>query len=178
LFQSEDYGDILSVLHLCNWILQCEFGNPDLITIYFQSPLSLDPKQVSGYQDSKKVGMESSTVQVANLACENIFDEQEIDEKLLEDVYDFALNRKYINTADELRLACLWMWDEFDAGCDDEDAEFERVLKELRAKIKDAEMGGYRPWDQVIKRKKRMFDYLIMTDQCIQQHAVFPLNSR
>jgi hypothetical protein len=196
LFQTYEITECISLCSTHEWMFSTPDSIAELYDFSIVENLNFSPNRMTSMNSSKNVGLEAGVINVTKSAINKIIErdisyscltfekmkylpEVELDDVIsdeqLEDIYDLIIKPRKLNIADELRLCGLWMWDNYDHDTDDPEAEFERVLDELRMKL---ELGGKddKPWSQVFERKKRMWEYFQVTCMCIKKHTVLPLS--
>ena len=194
LFQNFDVCNCISLCSIYNWMFSAQDPVAELYDFAIQDNLIFSPSKMESSNLSKNVGLEAGAINVTkqvtnlcvdygtsidNFTYEKMKDLHDIDldgvieDKQLEDIYDLIIKPRKLNLADEMRLCGLWMWDNYDHFTADPEAEFERVLGELRIKLKGI---TYKPWDQVHTRIKRMRKYFQTTCLCIEKYTVLPMS--
>ncbi|WP_415713223.1 hypothetical protein [Maridesulfovibrio sp.] len=196
LFKNYDVYNCISLCSTHEWMFRAPDPVTELYDFAILDNLIFSPSKMASNNLSKNVGLEAGVINVTKSVIntcinfstsgdcstvEKIKESPEVElddvvsDEQLEEIYDLIIKPRKLNIADELRLCGLWMWDNYDHDTDDPEAEFERVLDELRMKL---ELGGKddSPWNQVFERKKRMWEYFQVTCMCIKKHTVLPLS--
>lgn len=175
-FETDDPQDYAAVLRMhSDWAMQLDGTDPDLYTYVFEKFENISVNTEKALDNPANLGLEGHALKLYRAVVEGLFGEQAISDDTLDAVYRLSLSGKYINSSDEMRLSVLWIWDKTNTAATSPlsfDQSYQLLKKEI---LKSHLSEGV--WDQVVTRKKRVFEYYEVLEQCIRQMSVIPFKS-
>jgi len=175
IFSTTDPTDISALIKLNdNWIISVDDMEPcnSCYKLEMANDIKINPQTV--LVNPKRVGLEFYALKMINRAIYSQFVKQDIDEEILQAVYELILSGKHINSTEIMRLAMLWLWDKAHENADRPES-FDAVYPLLQKEIDSAGLTD-NAWDQIMNRRKRVAGYYAVTDYCIKKHTITSLN--